>query len=221
MFEQHRSSLWGMGAGGGGARRDDGLLHNYGHTCRCQGEGAPVVLHYPNATLSYWLRKYEMLTTDGNKHFASVREGKEGKEERATHQISLKSLPKLKVKIAQVLKKAKKDKDKKDKEEAAEKQRGAAAGDAPPPEDKEEGEGEEADEDAAAAVDGIGGKKGTSQGMHDLAAALVANGEQEMAKGLYKQQFCIVDELPCLAASGLLVEINFVRDLILRELGKN
>ena len=53
---------------------------------------------------------------------------------------------------------------------------------------------------------------------HDLAAALVANGETEMAKGLYKQQFCIVDELPCLAASGLLVEINFVRELIVKKL---
>ena len=175
-----------------------------------------MVLHYPNATLSYWLRKYEMLTTDGNRHFASIKE-KDGKEEKETHQISLKSLPKLKVKVAEVLKKAKKEKEKKDKKEAAEK-RAKGGDDAPLPVEDDLGEGDEGDDEAAAAVDGIGGKKGTSQGMHDLAAALVANGETEMAKGLYKQQFCIVDELPCLAASGLLVEINFVRDLIVKEL---
>ena len=33
-----------------------------------------------------------------------------------------------------------------------------------------------------------------------------ANGERDMLKGLYQQQFCIVDMLPCLAASGLLLK---------------
>ena len=47
-----------------------------------------------------------------------------------------------------------------------------------------------------------------------LAAAIVANGEYDLAKKLYQQQFCIVDELPVLASHGLLFELTFVRDLL-------
>ncbi|KAL1521482.1 hypothetical protein AB1Y20_021144 [Prymnesium parvum] len=35
-----------------------------GTTHSCEGHGAPVILHYANAGLGYWVRKYEMLTRD-------------------------------------------------------------------------------------------------------------------------------------------------------------
>ncbi len=61
-------------------------------------------------------------------------------------------------------------------------------------------------------------KKGTTQGMHELAALLVKRSRLDLAEGLFRQQLANADTLPELAAHGLLLEITFVRDL-LSELG--
>ena len=168
-------------------------------SCRCQGAGSPVVLHYPNATLSYWLKKYEMLTTNVTQAFA----GKASNE--AGGQISLKSMPKLKECLISILERSRK----KDKRATEKAEREKAQGTGVEAED-----GLDEDDDVADAMEEAKFKKGTSQGMHDIAAALVSAGEYEMAKNLYKSQFCLVDTLPCIASEGLLVEIKFVRDLI-------
>ena len=57
-------------------------------------------------------------------------------------------------------------------------------------------------------------KKGTTQGLHELAAAIVSHGDLELAKGLFRHQFCCTDALPDLASRGLLVEVSFVRELL-------
>jgi hypothetical protein len=71
--------------------------------------------------------------------------------------------------------------------------------------------------------DALGNEK--VNGMHELAAALIQRAESsgsshdaELTKGLYTQQFCVTDMLPLLASHGLLVEIGFVRELLMREL---
>lgn len=86
---------------------------------------------------------------------------------------------------------------------------------------KKKAEGAADDDDAtddavrAAGDDSIeAAMKGSSLGMHDLAAAFVSRGDLKMAEGLYKHQLCMVDELPLLASHGLLVEITFPRRLL-------
>ena len=37
-----------------------------GRAHTCYGAGAPVILHYPNASFEYWVKKYRMLTTETN-----------------------------------------------------------------------------------------------------------------------------------------------------------
>ena len=66
------------------------------------------------------------------------------------------------------------------------------------------------------------GRDKNVNGMHDLAAALVARAEAsgdkkdaELVEGVYRQQFCVTDMLPQLATYGLLVEINAVREVVL------
>ena len=41
--------------------------------------------------------------------------------------------------------------------------------------------------------------------------------DAELVEGLFKQQFCIGDMLPPLASRGLIVEVNFVRELLLSD----
>ena len=154
-----------------------------------------------------------MLTTDGNHLFA----GKEsGQVERCNAQISLKGHSKLQARLAKGLAKQRNAAKKTNACETAGKMEDADskidAGTIAAADEKE-------DQDVSEAVEGIGdNKNGAQQGMHNLAAALVASGELELAKALFLRLFCMADELPCLAANGLLVEINFVRDLIRREL---
>ena len=69
-------------------------------------------------------------------------------------------------------------------------------------------------------------KNAKVQGMHEFAAAVVSRmlrtGEKrdrDLAEGLYRQQFSISDALPPLASYGLVVEIDAVREIIVRELG--
>ena len=205
-----------------GGLKDGGLGGGTSASFHCQGEGAPVVLHYPNATQDYWLKKYEMLTVDANSLFeAGVKEG----DEVSKGQISLKGMAKLQTRLVKLFAKFKKEKEEKERQEGQKAQkvaedggsRGTAtvAAEAAAAESEADGEEDEDDGGAAAALEEADSKKGTSQGMHHLAAALVSLGESEMARKLFQQQFAVVDMLPCLAANGLLVEINQVRDLIL------
>ena len=59
-------------------------------------------------------------------------------------------------------------------------------------------------------------KLATTKGMHEMAAAIVGGGDVDLARGLYRHLFCCTDVLPELASHGLLVEITFVRELLLR-----
>ena len=150
-------------------------LASHGSSHRCEGAGAPVILHYPNATFNYWVRKYEMLTVDPA--FG------------AGTQISLKNFGKLAASLEKTISKSN------------------LSGDG-------EGGGVVSDEAAAAAIEDADIDKGTTQGMHALAAAIIARGDLKLAKALYRLYFCIVDSLPMLAANGLLVEITFVSQLL-------
>lgn len=141
-----------------------------------------------------WLRKYEFLTTK-----PSFGEGR---------QISLKTLPKLNAHLEKLL--SREEQEKRKREAKAKAATAATKGDVADPEDVEA---------ASSAAQQLGDpkKQGTTQGLHELAAALVGRGNLELARGLFKQQFCSVDVLPELASRGMLVEITAVRDLLLRE----
>ena len=167
-----------------------------GATHTCYGTGAPVILHYPNATFAYWQHKYKMLTVA-----PAFGEGT---------QISLKGLPRL----ARTLEKAMS----KTADQQTKVRRGTDGDDEPG-----EGGDEKAADIAGLAADKAG--KGKVNGMHELAAAVVqraaSTGDEKdfkFVESLYRMQFCVTDMLPPLASHGLLVEINFVRDLIRREL---
>lgn len=116
-------------------------------------------------------------------------------------QISLKTLPKLSASLEVLLS---------NKERLKARAKAKAAGLA-----------QTVDEEDAELTAALGDvrKQGTTQGMHELAAGLVARGDLDVAKGLYRQQFVCADVLPELASHGLLVEIPHVRELLLQERG--
>ena len=170
-------------------------IHKWGDVCgkvhRCEGAGAPVILHFANPNREYWLHKYEMLTTK-----TSFGQGK---------QISLKTMPKLTKHLDVVLANMKKDKE-------AEKSYADADGLVSLSGDL----GSSSYDADGTAADLVKAKKnGTTQGMHELAAVLIAKGEYDIAKTIYQQLFCSTDVLPALASVGLLVEITFVRELLI------
>lgn len=78
-------------------------------------------------------------------------------------------------------------------------------------------------QDGTSATDAMGdidpNKRGTTQGMHELAAALVGLGDYKTAGALFKQQFAVVDCLPVLASHGLLCEVSFPEKLLRERLG--
>ena len=166
------------------------------HTC--YGAGAPVVLHYPNASFAYWQAKYRMLTTATN--FAEGR------------QISLKSLNRVSRALERI-------------QSCPPPTNSKATGGAG--DEGDEGAADGTNGALAGLVkEREHGAQRNINGMHDLAAALVQRAETtkdpkdlKLVEGVYRQQFCVTDMLPPLASRGLLVEINAVREIVLSAIG--